>query len=876
MISLPLTSGAPWSLKIAADARLTQTDYGDDAIYAVQASGGPLGLYSTYGGRCRAMRCDFLWRHAGTAARAYAVEEYVAPPLLRDYGPGFVLIEAQPLPGLNVHMTFVAHSSHVAISHVEMYNATGAPVHPVLTIRLQVQHREPDEPAGEPVTALKLDNQVVGACVPADAASGLYLAVCWDAAGAFEGAPLAAGPGWAITRTCAAELAPGESRTIVVGLITTRRNSDTAPADTALTARVRAVLTTDWAGEIAYHREASATIPEIETGDAGWDAAIACAYRMAARCYLSGSGDPTPRPEVPAPDGRSPDIHHSGLGYPPLPYESFVFTRTPAHGYPRGGDPQHHSWQWNGQVATEAYVNVPEVAPFAPELGKAVLRNYLHIQHEDGFIDWKPGLAGQRAGWDCVPLLATIARMIYDYSGDLDFLHEVYDGLVRHLDRWFVPENDRNGDGFPEWRHTVQSAFDDNPSFVPWRGWAQGADISKANSPDLGAYLYREHRELIAIARLLPDQRRLALNADIVRLMHRADRLREYVELLWNERQATYLYADRDTHLSHAGGLIWETSGPGEWHHAHVAEGGNGKVRLLSPPIPVPVPARRVVVRIEGPEAPMVKIVLQGLDANEHPLHESLEREAFGWWGGGDYVASATSEGRFAELTTIRIVGVAPDQRVRISFVDYTRQDQTQLLPLWANIPDANRAAQLVRRTITDPARFWRPYGMPNCSARDPSYASNNSGGSGGVWMLWNTMIGEGLCDYGYFAEAWELFSRILAAQVRSLETDHCFREAYDSDTGDGLGSQDYLWGTVPLHLLTRLHGVQILPAPPDPARAAAVRLLPSDTLGRRIVVRQRGVSVERLDRRATITWADGSRQSYVIGDEALLVTQQG
>lgn len=857
MIALSLTPGAPWSVKIAADARLTHTDYGDDAIYALNAAEGSLGLVSSYGGRCARMLWDLRWQQANSAEVIHALTDYAAPPVLHDYGPGFALITTHPFPALEAQIAYIAHTSHIAICRIELHNPTDTAIECVLTSGMQLQLHKQTEVPSEPVANFLLEEAVHGAFVYT---VPLQLVQLWTEAGAFETVASPDHHTWNVTHTRAISLAPAARQVLLFGLLTPQREE----TGQSLHTMAQEILATDWTAELARQRNASANIPQIETGNADWDAAIACAYRMAARCYQSGSGDTQHRPEVAAPGGRAPDIHQSGTGYPPLPYESFVFTRIPERGYPPDGNPHEHSWQWNGQVATEAYVSLPGVLPFAPELGKAVLRNYLHIQQEDGFIDWKPGLAGQRAGWDCMPLLATLARMIYDYTSDLEFLHEVYEGLLRHLDRWFGPTNDRNGDGFPEWSHTVQSAFDDNPSFVRWRTWSQGADLSMTNSPDLGAYLYREHRELVAIARMLPEQRRLALNADIVRLTHRADHLRDMVETLWNAEHGTYLYGDRDTLLSHPGEHVWTRRGAGEWRYGHKAEGGNGKVISIAPPIPSPRLARRVVVRIEGEEAPNVSILLQGEDATDQPLAEVLERTAFGWWDGD--LVSATSEGRFAKLSHITIAGVGTQHRVRISFVDYTRQDQTQLLPLWAGIPDATRAAELVRRTITDPARFWRTYGMPNCSAQDPSYASNNDGGSGGVWMVWNTMIGEGLCDYGYFAEAWELFSRIMAAEVRSLTENHCFREAYDSDTGAGLGDQDYLWGTVPLHLLTRLHGVQILS--PD-----QVRLLPADTLDRRIIIRQHGITVERQGRQATITWGNGQRQEYAIGEEAVVVT---
>lgn len=835
MRALLLTADTPLALTLAADARLTPTDYAADAAYVLSVAYGPLGLFSAFGGRCEGMMCDLLWRRLDAPAVAYAATEYAAPPLLHDFGPGFALLELHPFPGLHATVAYIVHRSHAAVAHIELHNAGAAPMQIGLTSGLRLQLGALHPAAHEPATPLRLDGRCYGAYV---ATANLRLALLWDEAGPGESDPLPGGMGWTIWRHRVVALEPGARRTLLVGLI-----SGTPPADgylDDLTAdqaeQARALLATDWSAELARHQAASAVMPQIETGDPDWDAAIACTYRLAARCYLSG-----------------------GAG---LPYPSFVFTRTPEQGYPPGGDPQRHAWQWSGQVATEAYVNLPQVVPFAPELGMAVVRNYLHIQRGDGGIDWKPGLAGQRAGWDCIPLLAAAARLLYDYSGDLEFLREAYPGLLRHLDRWFDPANDRDGDGFPEWAHTLQSAFDDNPSFAPWQPWAQGAAIACAECPDLGAYLYREHNDLIAIARLLaaedggleqgdwedPAGRARALRADITRLTIRAAALRAHVEALWCDEAAIYRYRDRDTHLSPVGGPIGELCGPGEWR--------------VDPP-PAGTQARRAVVRISGPAAAAVIVTLRGVGADGAALAETFGRERFSWWGRN--LAHASSQAVFRRIDAVAVAGVTGAHTAQFAWIDYTRQDQTQMLPLWAGIPDPARAALLVQRTLTDPARFWRAYGIPNCAANDPAYASDNRNGSGGVWMMWNTMIGEGLCDYGCFGEAWDLFSRIMAAQVRSLREEQCFREAYDADTGAGIGSRDYIWGGVPLHLLTRLHGVQIV----TPNR---VRLLPSDTQERRIVVRQRGVTVVREGRRAAITWPDGRSEEWEVGAEVVMV----
>ncbi len=363
--------------------------------------------------------------------------------------------------------------------------------------------------------------------------------------------------------------------------------------------------------------------------------------------------------------------------------------------------------------------------------------------------------------------------------------------------------------------------------------------MRKAETPDLGAYLYREHMELIGIAKLLQGKDQ----STVERLRTRAAQLRDAVESLWNERRAIYNYRDRDTHLSHSGEVICElASSTGDISTIDVDTSQSLDV------------ARRVVVRVEAAESPEVMISLRGLDEQGNQQSETFTGGDFGWWGQQPYVVAATSAKLYRSIESVEASGMRGAYRVRVSFVDYTREDQTLLLPLWAGIPNTDRAAALVRRTLTDPARFWRPFGIPNCAADDPAYRSDNRNGSGGVWMMWNTMLGEGLCDYGFFAEAWDLFGRIMAAQLMGLREEQCFWEAYDNDTGAGIGARDYLWGTVPLHFLTKLHGIMVVA--PD-----HVRLLPSDLLGRRVTVRHHGVTVTRYGAGATITWPDGRRE---------------
>lgn len=836
---LSLAPGEPWNIVIAADPRVRQTDYADDSSYALAASGGPLGLFSALGGRTSGLLFDLLWR-SPRLGLAYGIDEYVKPLHVRHYSSSFVLLETEPLEGIQAEIAFVAYSSHITLCHLHLHNNSFDTVDLSVTGGLRLLNPAAHSTRIRPANALRLVEPLQAAQMRLPE---LHMALAWAGSPDFESDLMPDDQGWTLWRHNNLMIPAGESAESWFALVSASRQE-------RLERELASLAEIDWQLELALHQALAEQIPQVETGNSDWDAAIAATYRLATRCYLSGSGDTSPSNEQRASDAKAADIHNSASGYQALPYPSFVFTRGPERGFPPEGDPSKHNWQWNGQVATEAYVNFPQVLPSAPDFARSVIRNYLHIQHENGYIDWKPGLQGQRAEWECIPMLAALVRMIYDYSNDLSFVAECYAGVLRHLDHWFAPANDRDGDGFPEWRHTIQSAFDDNPSFVPFRAWAQGGDFSKAESPDLGAYLYREHKDLIALAELLLAQPadsslrldRAQLRADIERLGQRAAALAEAVESMWNEERAIYNYRDRDSHASHSGALL-----------AQIACDANQSAGPISHNIEhaPSEQARRLVIRLFAQESPKLEVRLWGRDARGKVLHECFVRDDFGWWGRPPNMVSVASNELYNQLERIELEGLRGPIRCEVAYIDYTREDQTLLLPLWAGIPKPERAAKLIEQTLCNPERFWRAYGIPNCSAQDPAYKSDNRNGSGGVWMMWNTMLGEALCDYGYYEQAWELFGRIISAQVASLRDEQCFYEAYDNDTGQGLGSRDYLWGTVPLHFFSKLHGIQIV-------SPRLVRLLPADLRGRRIRIQHHGVTVIRYEQGATIVWPDG------------------
>ena len=102
------------------------------------------------------------------------------------------------------------------------------------------------------------------------------------------------------------------------------------------------------------------------------------------------------------------------------------------------------------------------ILPGGVNLAEGILRNFLSIQDENGFIDWKPGLAGQRGRYLAQPLLATMAWQIDQYQSEHSWLVELYPALLRFLECWFMPEHDRDSDGFPEWDNPQQTGLEES------------------------------------------------------------------------------------------------------------------------------------------------------------------------------------------------------------------------------------------------------------------------------------------------------------------------------------------------------------------------------------------------------------------------------
>jgi len=766
-----LAPGDPLALTLAADARHCPLDPANDHIWELEPGGGDppaISLRTTYGLRARSMRVFARFILGGQALADPA--EFAAPPVLRRFTPDWLKFSFAPVQNLLVSAEYRVPDGHCATGRFTISNQTGEPLTLLVELCAQLVPLE-----GQPMAAALMQSVNVLAGTSAGLCPVLFLT---------GGPTTSAGAYPALVLDLV--LAAGGVRSLTWALAALA-----APEDSFEHARRSAAR--PWEAEIARLEmtHASQSV-EVETGDPGWDAAFALSQKTAFQCLFT--------------TGRS------------LPQPSFVLARQPDHGYSPGGDGSDAGPLWDGQPALES-LYLASLLPGAPELIPGLVRNFLATQAEDGEIDNKPGMAGQRGHHLCAPLLASLACEHASRPGGRKFLREVYPKLRRFLQAWLDPRHDRDGDGFPEWDHPLQTGLEQHPLFPAWGDIPPGGDIRCVESPGLGALLVRD---LGALSRMAGELKLPGEQAELQRL---AARLAGQVEACWDEPAAIHRLRDRDTHLSPPGKKL-------------AAGGGSGSLAVAR--------------AFRHPTRLVVQIDLKGL-RGRHPLmllrgeleggadEERLEQEDFHWNGTH---ASATTRGTFQRLDSLEVDGLEKQDRIRVLVMDFTCEDISLCLPLWAGIPSPERAADLVKRTILHLERFGAPFGMP-CAAGAPVPEACQA-----VHLPWNALIGEGMLAYGMRAEAADLTTRLMQAVTASLRGQRAFYQSYHAASGAGMGERNALAGLAPLGLFLKTLGVEFM-------GARRVRLSGKNPFPWSVTVKYRGLTVRRHAESTLVVFPD-------------------
>jgi mannosylglycerate hydrolase MGH1-like protein len=786
-----LRAGDPFSLTLAADARLGAPDYVNDQIWELDLGAGEpaaLSLRTTYGLRARAMRLFVRFLEGGKAFTDPA--GFATPPRVTRVYPNFITVEFSPLPGVDVSADYYVPSSQVITGRLIVANRAVIP-HP-LKLELCGQLVPIN---GQSFAPLQMQSVTVLEGRTENLAPVLFM----------TGGPQP-GIGPYPSLLIGLDLAPGASRTLTWVLVSLADHKSSF--DLARRSAARA-----WDAErarIELLNDSQAV--EIFTGDPDWDAALALSQKAA-----------------------------FGMLFPPspsLPHTSFILSRQPDQGFSRRGDGMDHSHFWSGQPPLET-LYLSTLLPGAPGLARGFLLNFLATQTDEGEIDCKPGLAGQRGKFLAAPLLATLAWRVYESTRDRNFLTQVYPRLLEFFRAWLAPEHDRDGNpgypagnSLPEWSHVLQTGFEENPLFDPWHPWAQGADITAIQSPTLAAMLYREARTLMRIGEELSGEGQ-PTDPGRLFLKTQAGLMRAGIEDCWDPERSFYRYADRDTHLSPPGKVLSQRRAAS---HFSLQKNLEKPARLL------------IRINVEDGATPRPELTIHG-ELNGSEQSEHLAKTDFTWSGGG---AVATSRQVYTSLGQFSLEGVPREARITIQTLDLTFEDHTLFLPLWAGIPHPAEAELLLLHRLFRAEYFGRPFGVP---ALPTVPAAEAEGLANSVHLPWNQLIAEGLLSYGLRQQAATLLAHLMNAVIDSLKRDRAFRLRYHAESGIGLGEKNALAGLAPVGLFLQTLGVEIL-------SAHHVRLSGSNPFVWPVTVKYRGLTVARGFKQTEITFPGGQSVS--------------
>ncbi len=737
MNASPSSPVPPVNLILSADQRFSTPDYVNDHTWELLLRGGDpqsLTLQTTYG--LRAIRVNFFPRFLQNDIDRMDPQDFCQPPHIAAAYPNYARILFSPLENLQVTMECWVPSSQVMAVRLNFANQGNIP----LTFTFEwVGALQPLEPGQRLATVpSNLTNILQGR-------TGGLAPVCFMTGGPFPGI----GPYAGLAQHFVLNPAHERSVTAAIAALPDENNSLTLAKNT---------ISCAWDEETAkIERVNQAQWLDISTGNPEWDACFAHAQSTAYALFLPASDE--------------------------LPHPSFVQSRRPDHGHSLRGDGSDYPHLWSGQTALDAWYLNTILLPGGLPLAKGVLENFLNVQEDNGEIDWKPGLAGQRSRQLAQPLLAALAWQIYEVSQDDDWLETCFIPLLKFFTAWFTAEHDADEDGMPEWKHALQTGFPEAPIYNRWQQGGQAVDISILECPSLAGFLFNECQSLIKIAE------RLKKTETIPWLETKLTDLNRTISSMWNARSKTYRYRDYATENSNKGRVLRTIKGRGQFDlERHFKTPQRLQIQLA----------------LANNDTRPLKITLKGRD-EKRKISETI---GFGqlYWSNG--IATCTSNNVFMQLDEVNIHGLSPDDTGSLAAIDYTQEDISLLLPLWAGAASQQTAKTLIEKTILP--RYLKKFGL---AATPQGSKEQGEEWKSAVHMPWNHLIGEALVAYGYRKQAAKLITRLMNAHAHVLANHHHFHEVLHAETGEPRGEETILSGLPPLGLFLKVLGIKRLTA---------------------------------------------------------------
>jgi hypothetical protein len=402
----------PGVFTISSDVRCGATNYYNDHIWELKLGGGEpsaIAIQTTFGFRARTLKLFPRFVEADNAI--IDPTNFSTHPIVTKFFPNFLQVEFSPFTGIDVICEYWVPESNILTGRINVTNSRLGQ----RQIKVQLAALLYPIDGGQRMAADEIDSVAILTGITSE----LYPV-----------AFMTGGPGTSVgpypALTMALDLPPGGIRLINWAHVALNDKEKSFHCARDWTSK-------SWEPGIAKLDILNQRGLEIITGDPDWNAAFAFGRNQAYGMLVG------------------PTEHLSN--------PSNVFSRLPDHGFSSLGNGTDYDHLWDGQTPLDiAYLN-SFLLPETPNLAIGLLNNFFETQTQGGFIDFKPGLAGQRSQFMATPILTHLAWQIYEYTEDTSFLVEVFPKLLRFVQAWFNENQDRDGDGLPEWTRISQSGF---------------------------------------------------------------------------------------------------------------------------------------------------------------------------------------------------------------------------------------------------------------------------------------------------------------------------------------------------------------------------------------------------------------------------------
>lgn len=121
----------------------------------------------------------------------------------------------------------------------------------------------------------------------------------------------------------------------------------------------------------------------------------------------------------------------------------------------------------------------------------------------------------------------------------------------------------------------------------------------------------------------------------------------------------------------------------------------------------------------------------------------------------------------------------------------------SSFMPLCCGVADKDKAAIMIYKHLTDPAKFWTDYGVRSLAADEKMYSPDVSRGNpsnwlGPVWIISNYIIWNGLTNYNYRDTAEKLAENIINLLANDYKKNGFLHEYYNPETGQGVSGPGF------------------------------------------------------------------------------------